>query len=161
MVLPDSLIDNVLSAKGSREMWASVATQLTLADFLSSGAYDRHLRRTRAAYRHRRDLLVRTLAQRAPHIRVSGIAAGLRAVLELPYGTEDSTPHAARRRGLVLDGLRRYRHPPARMPHRDGLVIGYGTPSTTVSAPHSKPCARPCPTDDAPLPPRRRPVARG
>ncbi|MFE2997291.1 PLP-dependent aminotransferase family protein [Nocardia sp. NPDC059246] len=129
MVLPDSLIDDVLSAKGSREMWVGVVTQLALADFLSSGAYDRHLRRTRATYRRRRDLLVRTLAQRAPHIRVSGIAAGLHAVLELPDGTEDSTLHAARHRGLALDGLRRYRHPAARMPHRDGLVIGYGTPS--------------------------------
>ncbi|MGW4351138.1 MocR-like pyridoxine biosynthesis transcription factor PdxR [Nocardia sp. NPDC004582] len=129
MVLPDSLIDDVLSAKGSREMWAGVVTQLTLADFLSCGAYDRHLRRTRRTYRRRRDLLVRTLAQRAPHIRVSGIAAGLHAVLELPDGTEDSTLHSARRLGLALDGLRRYRHPNAAMPHRDGLVIGYGTPS--------------------------------
>ncbi|MGW5106466.1 hypothetical protein [Nocardia sp. NPDC004123] len=65
----------------------------------------------------------------ATDIRVSGIAAGLHAVLELPDGTEDSTLHAARRRSLALDGLRRYRHPAARMPHRDGLVIGYGTPS--------------------------------
>lgn len=129
MVLPDSLIDDVLSAKGSREMWVSVVTQLTFADFLSCGAYDRHLRRTRATYRRRRDLLVRALAQQTPHIRVSGIAAGLHAVLELPDGTEDSTLHTAHRLGLALDGLRRYRHPAAPMPHRDGLVIGYATPS--------------------------------
>ncbi|MEU6583418.1 hypothetical protein [Nocardia sp. NPDC046763] len=38
MVLPDFLIDNVLSAKGTREMRAGVITQLTLADVLSSGA---------------------------------------------------------------------------------------------------------------------------
>ncbi|MGW4532514.1 MocR-like pyridoxine biosynthesis transcription factor PdxR [Nocardia sp. NPDC004340] len=129
MALPARLVDDVLSAKGSREMQVSVVDQLTLADFFTTGAYDRHLRRTRISYRRRRDLLVRTLAERAPHIRVGGIAAGLHAVLELPPGTEDSAVHAARRQGLALDGLRRYRHPDNPMPDRDGLVIGYATPS--------------------------------
>ncbi|GAB4588062.1 MocR-like pyridoxine biosynthesis transcription factor PdxR [Nocardia sp. IFM 10818] len=135
MVLPARLIDNVLSAKGSREMQCSAVDQLTLADFFTSGAYDRHLRRTRITYRRRRAQLVHTLATRAPHIRISGIAAGLHAVLELPSGTEDSTLHAARRQGLALDGLTPYRHPASPMPTRDGLVIGYGTPSDHAFTP--------------------------
>ncbi|MFE3194916.1 PLP-dependent aminotransferase family protein [Nocardia sp. NPDC059240] len=135
MVLPDALIDTVLAAKGSRELWVSVVTQLALADFLRTGAYDRHLRRSRATHRRRRALLVHTLAERAPHVRVSGIAAGLHAVLELPPGTEKSTVRAARRLGLALDGLHRYRHPATTMPDRDGLVIGYGTPADHAFAP--------------------------
>ncbi|PRX46656.1 GntR family transcriptional regulator/MocR family aminotransferase [Prauserella shujinwangii] len=128
MVLPGSLVDAVLAAKGERETWTGVTDQLTLADFIGCGSYDRHLRRMRLSYRRRRDQLVTTLADRAPHIRVSGIAAGLHAVLELPGGTEESTVRAARRQGLALDGLRPYRHPGSTMPPRDGLVIGYGTP---------------------------------
>jgi GntR family transcriptional regulator / MocR family aminotransferase len=128
MVLPGRLVDDVIAAKGAREMWAGVVDQLTLADFIACGAYDRHLRRMRQHYRRRRDLLVATLAERAPHIRVSGIAAGLHAVLELPENTEDAALRAARRQGLALDGLRPYRHPDSTMPPRDGLVIGYGTP---------------------------------
>jgi GntR family transcriptional regulator / MocR family aminotransferase len=128
MVLPGRLVDDVLAAKGPREMWSGVVDQLTLADFIARGAYDQHLRRMRQRYRRRRDLLVDTLAERAPHIRVSGIAAGLHAVLELPEGTEDAALRAARRQGLALDGLRPYRHPDSTMPPRDGLVIGYGTP---------------------------------
>lgn len=135
MVLPAAWLPKVLSAKGTREMWVSAVEQLTLADFLASGAYDRHLRRTRATYRRRRDLLVRTLARRAPHIRVSGIAAGLHAVLELPGGTEEFTLRAARRGGLALDGLRPYRHPGSVLPPRDGLVIGYGTPADHAFGP--------------------------
>ncbi|MFC9997241.1 PLP-dependent aminotransferase family protein [Nocardia sp. NPDC127526] len=135
MALPARLIDNVLSAKGAREMQCSAIDQLTLADFFTSGAYDRHLRRTRITYRRRRAQLVHTLATRAPHIRVSGIAAGLHAVLELPSGTEDSTLHAARRQGLALDGLTPYRHPAGPMPTRDGLVIGYGTPADHAFTP--------------------------
>ncbi|MEV4945128.1 PLP-dependent aminotransferase family protein [Streptomyces sp. NPDC053755] len=128
MVLPGWMVDDVLAAKGSREMWSGVVDQLTLADFIACGAYDRHLRRMRQSYRRRRDLLASTLAERAPHIRVSGIAAGLHAVLELPENTEEEAMRAAKRQGLALDGLRAYRHPDSTMPPRDGLVIGYGTP---------------------------------
>jgi len=128
MVLPGRLVDDVLAAKGPREMWSGVVEQLTLADFIACGAYDRQVRRMRQVYRRRRDQLTATLAERAPHIRVSGIAAGLHAVLELPEGTEQATLRAARRHGLALDGLGLYRHPDSAMPPREGLVIGYGTP---------------------------------
>lgn len=128
MALPDRLVDDVLAAKGPREMWSGVLDQLTLADFIARGAYDRHLRHMRQHYRRRRDLLTDMIAERAPHIRVSGVAAGLHAVLELPENTEETALRAARRRGLALDGLRSYRHPDSAVPPRDGLVIGYGTP---------------------------------
>ncbi|MGV9774661.1 MocR-like pyridoxine biosynthesis transcription factor PdxR [Streptosporangium sp. NPDC003464] len=128
MVLPGPLVDRVVEAKGPREVWSGVVDQLTLADFLSCGAYDRHLRRMRKIYRRRRDQLTATLARRAPHIRVNGIAAGLHAVLQLPAGTEAAALRAATRLGLALDGLSAYRHPGSAMAPRDGLVIGYGTP---------------------------------
>lgn len=128
MVLPDNMIENVLVAKGQRELWSSAWDQLTLADFIASGSYERHLRRMRTVYRRRRDHLVAALAEQAPHIRISGIAAGLHAVLELPPGTEHATLTAARRQGLAVDGLSAYRHPDSTMPHLDGLVVGYGTP---------------------------------
>ncbi|MFF0411008.1 PLP-dependent aminotransferase family protein [Kitasatospora sp. NPDC004745] len=132
MVLPDHLVDRVLSAKGEREAWASALDQLTLAEFIDSGGYDRHVRRMRRRYRERRDELVAALAARAPHVAVSGIAAGLHAVLRLEPGTERSVLEAAARRGLALDGLADYRHPGAgaeAVPAGDGLVVGYATPS--------------------------------
>ncbi|GGQ51480.1 MocR-like pyridoxine biosynthesis transcription factor PdxR [Kitasatospora griseola] len=128
MVLPGELVDPVLAAKGTRELTSGVVDQLTLADFLAHGSYDRHLRRMRRHYRRRRDLMVRTLADRAPDIRVSGIAAGLHAVLELPEHTEPLALGTARRLGLALAGLHSYHHPDSTVPPRDGLVIGYGTP---------------------------------
>ncbi|MFI6846376.1 PLP-dependent aminotransferase family protein [Kitasatospora sp. NPDC050467] len=131
MVLPDHLVDRVLAAKGEREAWASTLDQLTLAEFIDSGGYDRHVRRMRRRYRDRRDHLVAALAARAPHIEVSGIAAGLHAVLRLAPGTERSVLKAAAYRGLAVDGLADYRHPLAgqdAMPATDGLVVGYATP---------------------------------
>ncbi|WP_240507576.1 aminotransferase class I/II-fold pyridoxal phosphate-dependent enzyme, partial [Streptomyces kanamyceticus] len=129
MVLPEHLVPDVLAAKGEREAWASVLDQLTLADFIASGQYDRHIRRMRQRYRSRRDRLVTALAERAPHITATGIAAGLHAVLRLPPGTEASVVKAAAWQGIALEGLAQFRHPEATMAATDGLVVGYSTPS--------------------------------
>ncbi|KAA0931664.1 MocR-like pyridoxine biosynthesis transcription factor PdxR [Streptomyces apricus] len=130
MVLPVRYVDGVLAAKGEREAWAGVLDQLALADFIRSGSYDRHVRRMRQRYRGRRDRLVEALAAHAPHVRVTGIAAGLHAVLELPPGSESSAVKAAVWQGLALDGLAEFRHPgaTAAMTAPDGLVVGYATP---------------------------------
>ncbi|CAM5368285.1 MocR-like pyridoxine biosynthesis transcription factor PdxR [Streptomyces aurantiogriseus] len=129
MVLPERYVDGVLAAKGEREAWASVLDQLSLADFIVSGAYDRHVRRMRQRYRRRRDRLVEALAEHAPRVEVTGVAAGLHAVLRLPPGTERSTVKAAAWQGIALDGLGTFRHPETDMPAGDGLVVGYATPS--------------------------------
>ncbi|MEU0954567.1 PLP-dependent aminotransferase family protein [Streptomyces niveus] len=128
LALPDGLVDDVLAVKGVRELWTGVSDQLTLADFIARGAYDRHVRLMRRTYRRRRDRLVAVLTERAPHIAVSGIAAGLHAVLDLPPGTEQDTVSAAGRHGLALAGLGAFRHPESTMPPREGLVIGFGAP---------------------------------
>jgi GntR family transcriptional regulator/MocR family aminotransferase len=129
MVLPERYVGDVLAAKGDREAWASVLDQLALADLIGSGSYDRHVRRMRQRYRGRRDRLVATLAEHAPHIEVGGVAAGLHAVLRLPPGTERSAVGAAVRQGVALDGLAEFRHPDTEMQVHDGLVVGYATPS--------------------------------
>ncbi|MDX2541211.1 PLP-dependent aminotransferase family protein [Streptomyces sp. WI04-05B] len=136
MVLPERYVEPVLALKGEREGWTSALDQLALADFLGSGSYDRHVRRMRQRYRRRRDRLVAALATHAPHVEVTGVAAGLHAVLRLPPGTERSTVKAAAWRGIALDGLAEFRHP--QFPERereqgsiapDGLVVGYAAPS--------------------------------
>ncbi|MFI5961813.1 PLP-dependent aminotransferase family protein [Streptomyces asoensis] len=129
MVLPERYVGAVLAAKGEREAWASVLDQLGLADLVRSGAYDRHVRRMRQRYRGRRDRLVEALAARAPHVEVTGIAAGLHAVLRLPPGTERSVVEAAARQGVALDGLDAFRHPDGDTAAQDGLVVGYATPA--------------------------------
>ncbi|CAG7650897.1 MocR-like pyridoxine biosynthesis transcription factor PdxR [Actinacidiphila bryophytorum] len=128
MALPAHLVDVVVAAKGEREPTVSVLEQLTLADFIESGGYDRHLRGMRQRYRRRRDQLASVLAELAPHIEVTGIAAGLHAVLRLPPGTEAAAARAAAFQCLALDPLADFRHPSATSPAPDGLVVGYAAP---------------------------------
>ncbi|MEU2908770.1 PLP-dependent aminotransferase family protein [Streptomyces massasporeus] len=127
MVLPPGLAEEAAAAKGGVDT-CGVLDQLTLAEFLTSGAYDRHVRTTRLRYRRRRDALVAAVAARAPEARVTGIAAGLHVLLSLPPGTEQSVVQAAHWRGLALHGLARYTNPAAQAEPVDALVVGYGTP---------------------------------
>ncbi|MGX1271913.1 MocR-like pyridoxine biosynthesis transcription factor PdxR [Streptomyces phaeoluteigriseus] len=126
-VLPPGLTEQAAEAKGGIDT-CGVLDQLTLAEFLTSGAYDRHVRSARLRYRRRRDALVTALAEHAPDAHVTGIAAGLHAVVGLPPGTEQSVLQAAAWQGLALHGLSRFRHASARTAPLDALVVGYGTP---------------------------------
>jgi GntR family transcriptional regulator/MocR family aminotransferase len=138
MVLPEELVPEIVAAKGHIDYMSSALEQLTLAEFIASGAYDRQVRSMRLHYRRRRDQLVAALAQRAPGIRVTGMAAGLQAVLELPRGTERSVVQAAARQGLAVSGMAEYRHEVAdsgwRLPEQDALVVNYAAPSDSAWA---------------------------
>jgi GntR family transcriptional regulator/MocR family aminotransferase len=123
LVVPPRLADAVIAELASGP---SVLDQLTLADFITSGGYDRQVRRARLAYRRRRDRLAAALRRQGRH--VTGIAAGLHAVLELPSTeAEQQVVARAAEHGLAIDGLERYRAPAA-SDDRAGLVIGYGRP---------------------------------
>ena len=138
MVLPEDLIAQVAEAKGNADWVSSTLDQLTLAEFITSGAYDRHVRSMRLRYRRRRDQLVAALAQRAPGIQVTGLAAGLQAVLRLPRGTEAAVVREAARHGLAVSGIAEFRHEVAgsgwRLPERDALVVNYAAPSDSAWA---------------------------
>jgi GntR family transcriptional regulator / MocR family aminotransferase len=128
LVLPADLVDQVVAVKAAAGRLSSSLDQLTLAEFIESGAYDRQVRRVRLAYRRRRDRLVAALHAAAPQVHVTGLAAGLHALLQLPPGMDEQGVVArAARHGLAVEGLSEYR-----MAGQDGtgpaLVVGYATP---------------------------------
>jgi GntR family transcriptional regulator / MocR family aminotransferase len=126
-VLPDRLLGDVVTAKSLTDRHGSSLDELTLAELIASGGYDRHVRRSRLRYRRRRDRLIGALAQVRPGPRVTGLAAGLHAVVHLPPGRgEADVVAAADARGLALDGMRGFRA--AGAAHPEALVLGYGTP---------------------------------
>jgi GntR family transcriptional regulator/MocR family aminotransferase len=128
LVLPAHLLDQVVAAKESAGSLTGSLDQLTLAEFIRSGGYDRQIRRARLGYRRRRDRLAAMLRRQAPHTRVTGIAAGMHALVELAgagAGTEEEVIARAARHGLAVDGLGSYS---AARPHSPALVVGYGRP---------------------------------
>jgi GntR family transcriptional regulator/MocR family aminotransferase len=78
LVLPAGVVDAVIAAKVRTDRNSSNFDQLTLAEFITSGSYDRHVRRARLAYRRRRDALAAALRRQAPGVRISGPGRGRR-----------------------------------------------------------------------------------
>ncbi|MBO0837280.1 MAG: PLP-dependent aminotransferase family protein [Actinobacteria bacterium] len=127
LALPSGLLEPVVAAKNAAGRLSSSLDQLALAELIRSGGYDRQIRRARLAYRRRRDQLVSALAREVPEVGVTGIAAGLHAVIRLPVGvTEDDVISKAAARGLAVQGLAADRAGDQDI--GPGLVIGYGTP---------------------------------
>ena len=99
--------------------------QLTVATLLKSGRYDRHLRRMRATYARRRDALASALGQHAPHVKLTGLAAGFHAVAHLADGADErAVVAAALQRSVGLYGMSASRADGATTPPQ--LVLGFG-----------------------------------
>lgn len=129
LALPEDLADPVIDAAGGYPFYVDAITQLTMADFIASGRYDRHIRRMRGRYRRRRDALAAAL--RGYDVGIRGLSAGLNLLLTLPGGGEPQVLRRAGEAGIALAGLAGMRHPLAGpdVPGPDGVIVGFGAPA--------------------------------
>jgi GntR family transcriptional regulator/MocR family aminotransferase len=126
VLAPAELAGAVAAEKEMSDRGSCTLDQVALAALLTSGRYDRHLRRMRAVYGARRQALVDAFGAHAPGVRLTGLAAGFHAVAQLPAEPgEAAVIAAARERGVGLHGVAEYRGvpDPAAPP---ALVIGFG-----------------------------------
>jgi GntR family transcriptional regulator/MocR family aminotransferase len=128
-VVPAALADDVAAEKEVADRGSSGIDQAALAILVESGRYDRHLRRMRAEYSRRRGVLVAALAAHAPHVRLTGLAAGFHAVAHLPGNADERrVVEQARLRGVGLRGMSAYRSTHDPIPAQ--LVLGFGNTSS-------------------------------
>lgn len=132
LVLPAHLVEPFAEAKRLADAHTPSLAQLVLADLIAAHAYDRYVRAARLRYRRRRDLLVETLRDRVPRVRVEGVAAGLHALVLLPEGGqgEGEVMRRAAFHDLALMPLHDHWQDPGERPQ--GLVVGYSTPVGTA-----------------------------
>ncbi|MFJ5676423.1 PLP-dependent aminotransferase family protein [Streptomyces sp. NPDC093097] len=134
LIPPRRLRAEIIDAKYASDIASPAIPQLVLAHLLASGAYDRHLRRTRTRQRTRRDAMLAALRQYLPGTHVLGVAAGLHLLVLLADPACDDAEVAERLRanGVHTQPLSWHRHhagPP-------GLVLGYAahTPARITEA---------------------------
>jgi len=127
-VVPPAWVEPIVAAKRTADAGTAAIDQLTLAEIIANGVYERHVRKMRISYRQRRDHLVAVLAERAPEVSVEGLAAGLHAVIRLPPGgpTETEVVDAARLANLDVAALGAFWHHPGR--HRPAVLVSYAAP---------------------------------
>jgi GntR family transcriptional regulator/MocR family aminotransferase len=123
LVLPERLAAPAAFERLAMDGGGPVLEQLALADLVARGDLDRHLRRTRREYRRRRAALLAALAEHLPGAEVTGVAAGLHALVLLPDGVdEEALLQRAAAAGVAVQGLGSLR---VASRGRPGLVIGY------------------------------------
>jgi GntR family transcriptional regulator/MocR family aminotransferase len=123
---PSALAAAVAAEKEMSDRGSCTLDQLALATLLTTGRYDRHLRRMRTVYAARRTALTDAFARHAPRVQLTGLAAGFQAVAPLPPGADETAViAAARARRVGLHGIGGYRGhlDPAAPP---ALVMGFG-----------------------------------
>jgi GntR family transcriptional regulator/MocR family aminotransferase len=124
LVAPSHLVEALAEQKLLADHGSPAIDQLALARLLQSGAYDRHLRQARRRYRARRDALLAAVAEHLPGARVTGLAAGLHALLRLPGAVDGAALMRAAARhslGVYPLGFAYFRPRPV----EDGLILGY------------------------------------
>jgi GntR family transcriptional regulator / MocR family aminotransferase len=123
--MPGHLAEPMAAAKIAADRGSPALEQLALADLITRGEFDRHLRRMRPVYRRRRDALLAALGRQLPWLEPAGVSAGLHLVTWLPPGLDEATVvDAAARAGVGIEGVTPYR---ISHPGPGGLIFGYAT----------------------------------
>ncbi|KAB1145386.1 PLP-dependent aminotransferase family protein [Streptomyces luteolifulvus] len=129
LLVPEALADEVVESKRTMDLGHPTLDQALFARFVERGDYDRQLRRCQRAYRERRDTLVAALEQHFPGSEVSGIAAGLHVIAELPrqYGPQQRFLERVAAAGVAVRPLTDYTHARVGDQGTEGvrLVLGY------------------------------------
>ena len=128
-LMPATLRERVRLGERSRP---STIDQVALSEFIRSGDLERHLRAARGRFRRRRAAVLAAIDRELPGLAVSGIAAGMHAVLALPPGVRGAEVAAeASRVDVAVSDLTRYRASSATA-SAEALVVGYGNLSDAL-----------------------------
>ena len=127
LVLPDALMARYRAQFSLYSSTVPSFDQHTLAAFMRTGGFERHISRSRKVYQARRDALMAALDRELaglPH-EVSRSEAGLHLLLHMRSGMlEGELINRARAVGVRVYGLSAYYTPPVKPP-RATLVLGY------------------------------------
>ena len=130
MVCPSRWVEPVLKGRRGTDLGVSVLEQLTLAEMLTSGRLDKHLRRMRRHYRERREMLLAALITHLPGARAGGVPAGLHIPVTLDRPVDEQGLLAVARRDGVRIALLADFYAGGRLPEdltgAAHLVLGFG-----------------------------------
>jgi GntR family transcriptional regulator / MocR family aminotransferase len=126
LIVPDALVDAFTAARAAIDRHSPSIEQAVLADFIAEGHLTRHVRRMRALYAERRDLLVDTITRGplAEWIRIRPSEAGMHLVGDLRRSRprDAELARTALDAGIELAPLSRFTIEPTA---RGAVVLGY------------------------------------
>ena len=124
LVAPPALVDAFVSTRLFSDTHTPTVEQAVLADFIDEGHFERHVRRMRALYYERQQVLLESVARElAPVLTIGATEAGMHVVGWLPPAADDSAvSREAAHHGVDALAISAFALERA---HRGGLVLGY------------------------------------
>ena len=124
LIAPKALVPALTAAKWLCDRHTATLEQQTLAEFISSGVYERNLHRVRRRNAARRDALLEAIgAHLGDRVEVTGDGAGAHVVLWPRRSVnEEAVIAGAAERGVGIYGIAPYW---LRKPRRTGIMLGY------------------------------------
>lgn len=124
LIVPKSLTAAFTAAKWLNDQHSATLEQQALAEFVSSGAYERHLRRVRRRNAARRKALLDAIAKHLnDRVELTGDGSGAHVVLwPKKCVSEESVIAQAAARSVGISGISRYF---LTKPTRPGFMLGY------------------------------------
>jgi GntR family transcriptional regulator / MocR family aminotransferase len=124
LIVPKSLTAAFTAAKWLNDQHSATLEQQTLAEFITTGAYERHLRRVRRRITARREALLDAIDKHlCDRVEVTGAGAGAHVVLwPRQRISENGVIARAASREVGIYGVSRYF---LKKPLRTGFILGY------------------------------------
>ncbi|WP_322031029.1 PLP-dependent aminotransferase family protein [Paraburkholderia sp. J76] len=125
LVAPQALAESFATASAELYREGQLLQQAVLAEFIAEGHFTSHIRKMRALYGQRRQVLLDAVSRRyGDALPAMGGDAGLHVVMQLPDGSDDrAVAEAALARNIVVRPLSGYYS--SRERANPGLLIGY------------------------------------
>ncbi|QGZ56217.1 MocR-like pyridoxine biosynthesis transcription factor PdxR [Paraburkholderia acidiphila] len=125
LVAPEALAESFATASAELYREGQLLQQAVLAEFIAEGHFTSHIRKMRALYGQRRQVLLDVVSRRyGDALPAMGGDAGLHVVMQLPEGSDDrAVAEAALARNIVVRPLSGYYS--SRERANPGLLIGY------------------------------------
>ncbi len=124
LVLPPELVEPVSSMRALGGRHSPTLEQAILTDFITEGHFLRHIRRMRALYAQRQEILLETIQQKLRGaLDVEAHEAGMHLIGWLPQNLDDClVSQLAAQRGIDARALSTCSE---QQPERPGLMLGY------------------------------------
>jgi len=129
MVLPDELYERMCDAKFVSDIHSPVLEQLTLAQFIASGAFELHIRKMQKVYQKKRNHLISCLKRTfGDRVLVFGAAAGLHFVCSFPGVKFDSSLlQKIQQAGIEISSIDKHiLYSKLKEEYDNVLIFGYG-----------------------------------
>jgi GntR family transcriptional regulator / MocR family aminotransferase len=124
LVLPPAHVAACLRLKWLSDLHNPILDQLTLARFIQSGQFERHVEQMRQLYRQRRNALRQVLqAQFGEKVSISGDSTGLHLIASFT-GIDFTASRLQQLRGVKIYPVSAYAAEPDRFQHQ--IILGYG-----------------------------------